>query len=116
MEQMKALFNILNDEDGDYGYSATWATRHVMDLENKKWIDIVDETYDTFEIDGVSFWWYKAKNEDAKYPVLIASWSVRTAIDDANEYEEEIDADVESIVSLMRRIDRTGGRLEWEEA
>jgi hypothetical protein len=115
MEQMKALYKTLNDEDSDYGYSARWATRHVIDTETKKFVDIVDETYDTFEIDGVQFWWYHAKNNEAKHPVLIASWSVQIREDDFREYEEEIDAEVESIISLMKRIDRTGGRLEWED-
>lgn len=102
MEQMKALYNVLNDEDSDYGYSATWKTRHVIDPETKRWVDIVDETYDTFEVDGIDFWWYKAKNEGAQHPVLIASWSVQKREDDFDEYEEEIDADVESIIALVK--------------
>ncbi len=104
MEQMKALYTILNDEDSDYGYGARWKTRHVIDPETKRWVDIEDDRYDTFEVDGINFWWYHAKNQDGKHPVLVASWSVQKAVDDFNEYEEEIDADIESIIGLVKNV------------
>ena len=100
---MEALFKILNDEDGDYGYSVKWATKHVkIEGEAFKWENIEDPKHDTFEYDGISFWWYHAKNKDAKHPVLVASWSVQKREDDFDEYEEEIDADVESIIDLIK--------------
>lgn len=101
--KMEALFNILNDEDGDYGYSVRWATKYVkIEGEAFKWENIEDPTHDTFECDGISFWWYHAKNKDAQHPVLVASWSVQKREDDFDEYEEEIDADVESIINLIK--------------
>jgi hypothetical protein len=112
---MEKIFAELTDENGEYQMGIRWQTRHVIDLEAKKWIDIEDETHDTFEYDGVSFWWYHAKNKDAQHPVLVASWSVQLREDDFNEYEEEIDADADSVHSLLERLDKCGGRLEWED-
>jgi hypothetical protein len=101
--KMEALYAILNDEDGDYGYSVNWKTKHVkIEGEAFKWETIEDPTHDTFEYDGISFWWYHAKNKDAKHPVLVASWSVQKREDDFDEYEEEIDADIESIIDLIK--------------
>ena len=114
--QMEKLFAELTDEDGEYGYGLRWDTKRVHDPVTHKWSEVEDPKHDTFEYDGVSFWWYHAENDKhPNTPVLVASWSVRTAIDDFNEYEEEIDADAESVASLLRRIDYCGGRLEWEE-
>lgn len=98
--KMEAIFAELTNEDGEYGYSVKWQTKHVK-VEGK-WEDVEDETHDTFEYDGISFWWYHAKNKDAKHPVLIASWSVQKREDDFDEYEEEIDADAESVVDLLK--------------
>jgi len=112
---MEKIFAELTDENGEYQMGIHWQTRHVIDLEAKKWIDIEDETHDTFEYDGVSVWWSHATNKDAQHPVLVASWSVQLREDDFNEYEEEIDADAASVHSLLERLDKCGGRLEWED-
>jgi hypothetical protein len=37
--------------------------------------------------------------------VLVASWSVQKREDDFDEYEEEIDADIESIIDLIKSTD-----------
>ena len=102
--KMEALYTILNDEDGDYGYSVKWQTKHVkVEGEAFKWEDIEDPTHDTFEYDGISFWWYHAENiKHPDTPVLVASWSVQKREDDFDEYEEEIDADIESIIDLIK--------------
>lgn len=100
--KMEAIFAELTNEDGEYGYGVNWDTRHVKNQETGKWEDIEDETHDTFEYDGISFWWYHAKNVDGKHPVLVASWSIQKREDDFDEFEEEIDADAESVVSLIR--------------
>ena len=102
--KMEALHAILNDEDGDYGYSVKWQTKHVkVEGEAFKWEDIEDPKHDTFEYDGISFWWYHAENiKHPDTPVLVASWSVQKREDDFDEYEEEIDADIESIIDLIK--------------
>jgi hypothetical protein len=112
---MEKIFAELADEDGEYGYSVRWNTKRVKNETTSKWEEVEDEKHDTFEYDGVSFWWYHAKNKDAKHPVIVASWSVRTAIDDSKDYEEEIDASAEDVAAMISRIDRCGGRLEWED-
>lgn len=114
--KMEAIFAELTNEDGEYGYGLSWDTRYVKNETTGKWEDIEDETHDTFEYDGVKYWWYHAENiKHPNTPVLIASWSVRTAIDDFKEYEETIDADADSVHNLIKAIERTGGRLEWDE-
>lgn len=104
MEQMKALYKVLNDEDSDYGYGAKWKTRFHWDPIARQGLHVEDEKHDTFEVDGINFWWYHAKNQEAQHPVLVASWSVQKREDDFDEYEEEIDADVESIISLVKSV------------
>lgn len=104
MEQMEALYKSLNDEDSDYGYGARWATMSVRNEETGRYERVENPKHDTFEVDGIEFWWYHAKNKDAQHPVLVASWSVQKREDDFISYEREIDADVESIVDLVRDV------------
>lgn len=115
--EMEALYNILSDEDGDYGYSVRWKQRGTWNPSIRKYEYTEDESHNTFEIDGVEFTYMKrlGKYTNQEYEILLASWSVRTAIDDSKDYEEEIDAEVDSICSLMSRISRTGGRVEWDD-
>lgn len=113
---MEKLFAELTDEDGEFGYGLRWDSKYVKDEETGKWGYVEDSKHDCFEYDGVSFWWYHAENiKHPNTPVLVASWSVRTAIDDFKEYEETIDAEADSVHNLIRAIERTGGRLEWDE-
>jgi len=101
--KMEALFAELTDEDGDYGISLRWETKHVkVEGESFKWEDIEDPTHDTFEYDGIRFSWYHADNKNhPDTPVLIASWSVQKREDDFDDHEEEIDATAESVHSLI---------------
>lgn len=116
--EMEALYNILSDEDGDYGYSVTWGTRLVRNEETGRYERVEDPSHVSFEIDGIDFTYMmkKARWSDEMYPMLLASWSVRTAIDDSKDYEEWVDPDVESIINMLKVIDYCGGRMEWIES
>jgi hypothetical protein len=100
---MEAIFAELTNEDGEYGYSVNWSTNYVKNEITGKLEHIEDPKHDTFEYDGISFWWYHPENiKHPDTPVLVASWSVQKREDDFDEYEEEIDADVESIIDLIK--------------
>ena len=100
--KMEALFAELTDEDGDYGYSLRWATKYVHNPETESWSDIEDPKHETFEYDGVSFWWYHPENKKhPETPQLVASWSVQKREDDFDEHEEVIDADADSVHNIL---------------
>ena len=117
MEQMEAIYKILNDEDGDYGYSARWYQKGSWNSSIRKYEYEEDPKHNTFEIDGITFTYMKKKSKinNQEYEIIVASWSVQIREDDFKEYEEEIDAEVDAICSLMSRINRTGGRVEWDD-
>lgn len=100
--QMEKLFAELTDEDGNYGLSLRWETKHVHNKETQSWSDIEDPTHDTFEYDGVSIWWYHPHNsKNPETPQVVVSWSVQKREDDFDEFEETIDADAESIHNII---------------
>lgn len=106
MKEMETLFDQLSDDNGEYGYSVKWQTQHVVDETTGKWVDVVDEDKDTFDIDEFQISWYKAGN--LKHPdtpvVLISYTSNYRAPDSWDENEDEVDATAEDIVSFMKGV------------
>lgn len=115
MEQMEKLFAELSDENGEYQYGLKWECTRKYDPTTHRYVETEKPEHTTFEYDGVSFWWDPKNVNHPNTPVLIASWSVQIREDDFNYYEEEVDADAESVSSFLRMVDRCGGRLEWAE-
>lgn len=105
MKEMEALFDQLSDDNGEYGYSVKWQTQHVVDETTGKWVDVVHEDKDTFDIDEFQISWYKAGNlKHPDTPVVLISWISNYRGDDWDENEEEVDATAEDIVSFMRNV------------
>jgi hypothetical protein len=77
----------------------------VVDETTGKWVDVVDEDKDTFDIDEFGISWYKAGNlKHPDTPVVLISWISNYRGDDWDENEEQVDATAEDIVSFMRNV------------
>lgn len=109
MTLVEEIFNELTDENGVHGYSLRWDGRYQSVDGKYTWVESGDRK--SFEHDGVNFYF----KDDPQYPTFIVEWSVQTREDDFNEYSETIDADVDSVIDMIARVNRCGGRLEYED-
>ena len=87
-----------------------WQTQHVVDETTGKWVDVIHEDKDTFDIDEFQISWYKAGNlKHPDTPVVLISWISNYRGDNWDENEEEVDATAEDIASFIAGVERDGG-------
>jgi hypothetical protein len=100
---MEALYaELAADPDG---YTPTWSTKYVRDVETDKWTHAEDERHDTFECGDVSFQWYHGHNmQHPETPRLVAAWTSNYRVVDWDEHEEVIDATAEEVVRVASAV------------
>jgi hypothetical protein len=103
--QMEAIFEELTREGGEYEVNAIWNTKRIYDVDAQKWIDVENQTHDTFIINDVSYQWYHGHNmKHPQTPTLVAFWTSNHREDDWDEHEVEIDATAAEVYAFMRSV------------